>query len=173
MPLEAVSFYQPNSVTFYNVVLFIHIAAAVIAFGGTFAYGLVQGVVMRPEQRRHVAFWHRLQHEIGNKLVTPGGVVILLAGIYLAAVGNYDFGEVFVIIGVVIIVALLGAGHAFFAPTELRAAEVAERDIAAAGDGEVVLGPEYQALAKKLAAVGIAANLLVLVAIFVMVVKPL
>jgi uncharacterized membrane protein len=169
----ATSFYEPNNVTFYNLVLFVHISAAVIAFGGTFAYGLVQAVVTRPDQRRHVAFWHRLQHEIGNKLIIPGAIVILVAGIYLVAAGNFGFGDPFVTIGVIIIVVLIGAGQAFFSPTELRAAEVAERDIAAAGVGGIVLGAEYQALAKRLAAVGIAANLLVLVAIFVMVIKPL
>jgi uncharacterized membrane protein len=169
----ATSFYQPDKVTFYNVVLFVHISAAVIAFGGTFTYGLVQAVVMRPDQRRHVPFWHRVQHEVGNKLITPAAILLLLAGIYLAAAGNYDFGKVFVTIGTVIVVGLIGLGHAFFSPTELRAVEAAERDITAAGDGEVVLGAEYQALAKRLAAVGIAANVLVLVAVFVMVIKPL
>jgi len=169
----ATSFYEPDKITFYNVVLFVHIAAAVIAFGGTFTYGLVQAVVMRPEQRRHVAFWHRLQHEIGNKVITPAAVVILLAGIYLAAEGNFDFSTAFVKIGVVAIIVLLGVGHAFFSPTEVRAAEAAERDIAAAGSGEVEFGPEYEALAKRLAGVGIAANLLVLAAIFVMVIKPI
>jgi uncharacterized membrane protein len=169
----ATSFYEPDKITFYNLVLFVHISAAVIAFGGTFTYGLVQGLVMRPGQRLHVPFWHRVQHEVGNKLITPAAIVILVAGIYLAAAGNYDFAKTFVTIGTVIVVALLGLGHAFFSPTELRAVEAAERDIAAAGDGEIVLGAEYQALAKRLAAVGIAANVLVLVAIFVMVIKPL
>lgn len=173
MNLLAISVYQPDKITFYNVVLFVHIASAVIAFGGTFTYGLVQAFVTRPEQRRHVPFWHRVQHEIGNKLITPAAVVILLAGIYLAVEGNFDFSEAFVQIGVVAIIVLIGVGHAFFSPTQVRAAEAAERDIAAAGSGEVVLGPEYQALAKRLAAVGIAANLLVLAAIFVMVIKPL
>jgi uncharacterized membrane protein len=173
MSTLATSFYQPDKLTFYNLVLFLHIAAVVIAFGGTFTYGLVQAAVTRPGQRRHAPFWHRVQHEVGQKLITPAAIVILLAGVYLAAVGNYDFGKLFVTIGTVIVVALIGAGHAFFSPTELRAVEVAERDVAAAGDGEVVLGAEYQALAKRLAAVGITANLLVLVAIFVMVIKPL
>src|SRR5581483_4743126 len=122
MNLLATSYYQPDTVSFYNVVLFIHIAAAVIAFGGTFTYGLVEAVVTRPEQRRHLAFWHRLQRELGAKIITPAGIVI--------------------------IVVLLGLGHAFFMPTELRAAEAAERDIEAAGDGEIVLGAEYETLAK-------------------------
>jgi uncharacterized membrane protein len=169
----ATSVYQPDHVSFYNVVVFLHIAAVVIAFGGTFTYGLVQAFAMQPGNRRHVPFWHRAQHEIGNKIITPAAIVILLTGIYLAADGNYDFSTVFVQIGIVAIVLLLGSGHGFFSPTGLRAAEAAERDIAAAGSGEVEFGPEYQALGKRLALVGIAANLLVLATIFVMVIKPL
>jgi uncharacterized membrane protein len=173
MHILATLFYEPDKITFYNVVLFIHISAAVIAFGGTFTYGLVQALVTRPDQRRHVPFWHHVQREIGAKLITPAAVIILAAGIYLSAAGNFSFGDAFVTIGILIIVVLLGLGHAFFLPTESRAAEVAERAIAAAGDGEIVLGAEYEALAKRLAAVGIASNVLVLVAIFVMVIKPL
>jgi uncharacterized membrane protein len=169
----ATSFYQPDKLSFYNVVLFLHISAAVVAFGGTFTYGLVEAIVSRPDQRRHLPFWHLVQRQIGLKIITPAASLILATGIYMAAVGNFDFGDTFVGIGIVIIVVLLGLGHAFFIPTELRAAEAAERDIEAAGDGEIVLGAEYNVLAKRLTAVGIASNLLVLVAIFVMVVKPL
>jgi uncharacterized membrane protein len=169
----ATSFYEPDKLTFYNVVLFVHISAAVAAFGGLFGYGIVGALLTRPGQARHVPFWHRVQHELGNKLITPAAVVILIAGIYLAAAGNYGFSEAFVGIGIVIVVVLLGLGHGFFGPTELRAAEAAQRDIDAAGGGEVTLGAEYQALAKRLATVGIIANLLVLAAIFVMVIKPL
>jgi uncharacterized membrane protein len=173
MTLIATSFYEPGKITLYNVILFVHIAAAVIAFGGTFTYGLVQAILTRPGQQRHIPFWHGVQHEIGNKMITPGAVVILAAGIYLVSAGNYDFSQAFVTIGVIIIVVLLGLGHGFFSPTEVRAAEVAERDIEAAGTGEVVLSEEYGALAKRLAIVGISANLLILVAIFLMVIKPL
>lgn len=173
MELLATSVYQPDKVTFYNVVLFVHIAAVVIAFGGTFTYGLVHAILARPDQRRHAPFWHRVQYEIGNKIITPAAIVVLLAGIYLAAEGNYNFSDAFVSFGIVAIVVLLGVGHAFFAPTGRRAVEAAERDIAAAGSGEVVFGPEYQALAKRSSIVGIASNLLVLAAIFAMVIKPL
>jgi uncharacterized membrane protein len=169
----ATSFYEPDKLTFYNVVLFVHIAAAVAAFGGTFGYGIVGAMLARPGQARNVPFWHRVQHELGNKLITPAAIVVLIAGIYMAAVGNFSFSDTFVTIGIILVIALLGLGHAFFGPTELKAAELAERDIKAAGDGEVTLGAEYQALAKRLAAVGIFANVLILVAIFVMVIKPL
>ena len=169
----ATSFYEPDKLTFYNVILFVHISAAIVAFGGTFGYGLVGAILSRPGQARHAPFWHRVQHELGNKLITPGALVLLAAGIYLVAVGNYGFSDAFVTIGFILVIVLLGLGHAFFGPTELRAAEVAERDIKAAGDGEVTLSAEYQALAKRLAAVGALGGVLILAAVFVMVIKPL
>ncbi len=169
----ATSFYEPNHLTFYNVILFVHVSAAVVAFGGTFGYGIVGAILSRPGQARHVPFWHRVQHELGNKLITPGALVLLAAGIYLVAVGSFGFGDAFVTIGFIIVIVLLGLGHAVFGPTELRAAAVAERDIKAAGDGEVKLSAEYQALAKRVAAVGMASGLLILAAMFVMVIKPL
>jgi predicted integral membrane protein DUF2269 len=168
----ATSYYVPDHFSFYNLVLFVHVAAAVAAFGGTLAYGLIQAFVMRPEGRPHAAFWHRLQGELGKKMIIPAATVVLIAGIYMVAAGNFDFSDAFVSIGIIIIVVLLGLGGAFFAPNEERIAEIAQRDIDTAGAGEVVFSDEYNALARRLAAVGIAANLLVLLAIFLMVIKP-
>ena len=169
----ATSFYEPDKLTFYNVILFVHVSAAVIAFGGTFGYGLVGAILSRPGQARNIPFWHRVQHELGRKTITPGALVLLAAGIYMAAVGNYGFDNAFVSIGIVIVIVLIGLGHAFFSPTEVRAAEIAERDIKAAGEGEVTLSAEYQALAKRLAAVGALGGFLILAAVFLMVIKPL
>jgi uncharacterized membrane protein len=169
----ATSYYVPNHFSFYNLVLFIHIAAAVAAFGGTLSYGLIQGYVMSPEGRRHAAFWHRLQGVLGKKMITPAATVVLIAGIYLVAAGNFDFSNLFVTLGIIIIVVLLGLGGAFFAPNEERIAEIAQRDIDAAGGGELTFSAEYSDLSRRLMMVGITANLLVLLAVFLMVIKPL
>jgi uncharacterized membrane protein len=168
----ATSFQEPDTVSFYNIVVFIHITAAIVAFGVTFAYPIVDAVLHRPGNLQHLAWWHRTQVEIGQKLVTLSASVLLLAGLYLAAAGPFDFGSTFVSIGIVIIVVLLGLGGAFFAPSERKAAELAERDIAASAGGEVKLSAEYVALAGRLRIVGIASGLLVVVAVFVMVMKP-
>jgi uncharacterized membrane protein len=170
----ASSFQQPDTVSFYNIVVFVHISAAIIAFGVTFAYPIVDAILHRPGNLKHLGWWHRVQAEVGQKLITISATVLLIAGIYLAADGPYDFGSTFVSIGIVIIVVLLGLGGAFFSPTERRAAELAERDIAAAGaDQEVRLSDEYQAVAQRLKVAGIASSLLILVAVFLMVNKPL
>jgi uncharacterized membrane protein len=168
----ATSFQEPDTVSFYNLVVFIHITAAIVAFGVTFAYPLVDVALHRPGNLQHLGWWHRTSVEIGQKLITSAATVLLLAGIYLAATGPFDFGSTFVSIGIVIIVVLLGLGGAFFSPTERKAAELAERDIAASAGGEVKLSAEYEALASRLRFVGVAASGLVVLAVFLMVMKP-
>jgi uncharacterized membrane protein len=169
----ATSVQQVDTVTFYNVVVFIHISAAIIAFGVTFAYPIVDAILHRPGNLQHLAWWHHVQGEIGNKLITASATVLLLAGIYLSSAGPFDFGNTFVSAGIVIIVVLLGMGGAFFAPRERKAAELAERDIAASAGGEVKLSGEYEAVAQQLRIAGIVAGLLILIAVFLMVNKPL
>jgi hypothetical protein len=78
-----------------------------------------------------------------------------------------------VIVPLIILIALLGLGGAFFTPNERRAGELAARDVAAAGpDGPVALSPEYEALSARVAKMGALASVLVLVAIFFMAAKP-
>jgi uncharacterized membrane protein len=169
----ATSFQQPDTVSLYNLVIFIHITAAIVAFGVTFAYPILDAIVHRPSNLRYLGWWHRAQHDIGQKLIAPSATILLLAGIYLASAGPYDFGSTFVSIGIVIIVVVLGLGGAFFGPNERKAAELVQRDIDASAGGEVKLSAEYQVVARRLRIVGVFSGALVLVAAFVMVVKPL
>jgi hypothetical protein len=113
-----------------------------------------------------------VQVDIGRKLITSAATVLLICGIYLSASGPFGFSWTFVTIGLVIVIVLLGLGGAFFAPNERKLAQLATRDVAAAGDGEVSLSADYEAVAGRVRMVGIASNVLILVAVFVMVIKP-
>jgi hypothetical protein len=172
MALVVSSAQVPDTVSFYNLVLFVHISAAIIAFGVTFAYPLVDAALQRPDNRRHLVWWHGVQADVGRKLVTSAATVLLICGIYLAASGPFGFSWTFVTVGLVVVVVLLGLGGAFFAPNERKLAAFAERDIAAAGDGQIVLSVEYERVATRVRLVGITSNILILVAVFVMVTKP-
>jgi hypothetical protein len=66
------------AVTFYSCVLFLHIVAVVVAFGGLFALPLLLGPG-GPDGARLVALMQRV--------VNPAGAVVLLAGLYLAIKG--------------------------------------------------------------------------------------
>jgi uncharacterized membrane protein len=172
VPALASTVQTPDTLSFYNVVIFVHISAAVIAFGVTFAYPVIQAILHRPANLQHLGWWMEVRARIGSKLITYAVLVLLLAGFYLASAGPFDFGQTFVSAGIIIVLVVLGLGGAFFTPQERKAAELAKRDIAAAAGGEITLSAEYRALEKRLNAVGAAADALVLIAIFLMVIKP-
>lgn len=159
-------------ISFYNVVLFIHIAAVVLAFGVTFSFPIVLGVA-RQRYERHMGFYHRVQALIGSRLIGPLGGVVLLAGLYLAIKGPYEFGDPWIGVTLLLLIVILGVGGGYMDPREKRLAELAERDVAASpGEGAVSFGEDYERLFTQVRNVNLALNALILIAIFLMVTKP-
>jgi len=150
----------------YEVVLAVHIMAVVVAFGVTFAYPIMFTVAARHDPRS-LPLVHRIEYTVERMLINPGLALVLLAGIYLASKGHYwsDFFVQWGLAAVVVIGALIGA---VMIPTAKRAELAAARDLAASGDGEMVLGEEYRALVRRLTAVGTLLSLIVLVTILFM-----
>lgn len=161
----------PDHFDFYTVVLFLHIAAAVIAFGGTFAYPIIDVVIRRTDVRA-LPVWHDAQNAIGMKLITPGAILVLITGIYIATDRWDEAGAFWFSAAGVIVIALLGLGHGFFAPTARKMAAQARTDLAAGAADSGQLSAEYEALAARTRAVGILASLLILTALLLMVWKP-
>ena len=154
------------AITDYSVGLFIHILAVVLAFGPTFGYGIIFSVM--PDHPRSAPALFDAVRKIDKYLVDPGMIVVLLAGIYLMAEGNWDGSEAFITVGFIAIVALFGLQHGFFRPQGRKAQELAERDLKA-GD---TLSAEFEEISRRLGTVGPIAGLIVVVTIFFMVVKP-
>lgn len=159
------------AVTTYDVALTLHLIAVVLAFGPTYAYPFMVGLAQRQEPRS-IPYAARVMNRIDRTFVMPGTVVVLAAGIYLVATGPWTFGAPWVSAAFVIVAALLVLQLAVLMPAERRMIELAERDIAAAGSGEVSFGADYDAVARRLAVFGGIAGLLVLVAIVLMATKP-
>jgi Predicted integral membrane protein (DUF2269) len=154
------------NITDYSVVLFIHILAVVLTFGPTFGYGFLFSVM--PKYPRAAPGLIEGIEKIDRYLITPGMLVILLAGIYLLVEGPWESSEAFITVGFVAIVALLGLQHGFFRPQEAKALELAERDLKS-GD---TLSAEFEEVSRRLGIVGPIAGLIVVVTIFFMTVKP-
>src|SRR3954452_5236012 len=111
------------AVTFYDVVKWIHIMAVVIAFGAAFTYPVWFRFVMNaPTDQR--AFFHRTQAFIGQWVISPGLLVIVVAGIYMASDRDL-WSEVWVTVPFVIAIILGGLGGMYFGPKEKRLAELA------------------------------------------------
>jgi predicted integral membrane protein DUF2269 len=153
-------------ITGYSVGLFIHILAVVLAFGPTFAYGLIFSVM--PKYPRATPAFFEAIRKVDTYLVNPGMLVVLLAGIYVMSDGNWDGSEAFIAVGFVAIVALFGLQHAFFRPQGRKAQELAERDLK---NGDT-FSAEFEEITRRLSMVGPIAGLIVVVTIFFMTVKP-
>ena len=144
----------------YDAVVALHVMAIVVAFGVVFTYPVVL-----PWLRRHhpasMGVAHEVQGRLGRYVITPAATLALVAGVYLASDADL-WGEVWVIVPFLILVAVLGVGGAVFAPTERRLAHLASGGIDAA---------EYDATFRRLLVAEAVVAVLVLVAIFLMVTK--
>jgi hypothetical protein len=161
----------PDQFDFYTLVLFLHIAAAVIGFGAAFVYPVIDMAVRRADLRA-LPVWHEAQNQIGFKLMTPGAIVVLLTGIYMAIDRWDDFGGAWFSAAGVIVVVILGLAHGFFTPNARKMKAQAEADLAAGAADRGQMSAEYEAIAARVRVAGIFTSLLVLVALLLMVWKP-
>lgn len=158
------------AVTFYDVVLWLHISSVVIAFGATFAFGIYVALAVS-KYPRSVPAVLEAQTIINRSMVTIGGLLILVTGIYLAA-DRWDFGYFFITWGILAIIVLLGLVHGFFLPHDRRALIAARRDIDASPGDQVEFGEEFNRNSAASARMGPIAGLIVILTIYVMTAKP-
>jgi uncharacterized membrane protein len=155
------------TLTFYGVVLSVHIMAVVVAFGFSFAYP-----VFKPWARRthpgSMPVIHDMSERLGKLVMSPAMVVVLICGIYLASDADV-WSEVWVSVPLLILIVIGGLGGAYFAPRERKLAELARRDL---GDGGGTLSAEYDELFAQVSIAAYANCGLVLIAIFFMAAKP-
>jgi hypothetical protein len=158
-----------TAVVFWHVVLAVHIAAVMIAFGVTFAYPLfvVAGARIDP---RAMPWFHRVQVVIGRRLISPGLAIVLLAGIYLAS-KLHQWHAFYVQWGLAVVIVLGAIEGAIIIPREGKLAELAERDIAASGSGEVTWSPDYDSLIKRVRTAATVMSVLVLITVYLMTVQ--
>jgi uncharacterized membrane protein len=155
------------TITGFSVGLFIHVLAVVLALGPTYGFAFFIGVA-EGNDPRSVPTVLRGIIQIDRFLVSPGLVVILLAGIYMLIDAEISASESWVTVGFIAIIALFVMTHGFFRPNTQRALAIAERDLAA-GD---TLSAEYGVVSKKLETGGKVGGLIVAITIFFMVVQP-
>jgi uncharacterized membrane protein len=163
-----------TAVTGYEVSVALHIAAAVIAFGPTFVYPIIQKSAENAAPRS-LPFALRLIKRIDNGVVNPVAVVVGLTGVYQWTDGNWDIGEnQWLAVGLALYLGMFAVALWVFRSSVMEsAAREAESCIESAGpSGEVVLSDQYRAIMRLPDRVGPLLGLSVLVIIYLMVVKP-
>jgi uncharacterized membrane protein len=165
MPLLAVST--------YDVSLFIHITVVVVGFGATFAEAIMFPVALKAGVR-HLPYVHRLQLAINQYMAGPALLVVLITGIYQTS-ERWEFDQFWISASLAIVILLGAINGAYFIPADRRLGPMVERDIAAAGGGEIKLSDlsdEYQRRGRIEGIVGAITGLLLIIVIYMMVTKP-
>ena len=166
MPLAAIDL--------YDISVFVHVAAVVVGFGSTYALAVTFPVAMKLDPR-HLPYVHALAGTIARFFATPALVIVLLTGIYqvVDSEAGYDFGDPWISITFAILLVLGGITGGYFIPSDRKLGPMVAREIEAAPPGgEVTLSDEYQRGARMQGIMGALTGVLLLVAIFLMVVKP-
>jgi uncharacterized membrane protein len=158
-------------VHFYDLAVFAHVAAVVIGFGVTFTYPIFFRHARRTDPRSMPQLLRTID-VIGRAVIGPCALLILISGIYLVGDGPFDWGDTFVSVGLPVIVILILVGPTFFRTRGKKLEAVAQRDIEAAGSGQVQFSEEFDSILGQILTVGYVTDLLVLIALFFMVVKP-
>ena len=159
------------AITAYQISVFLHVSAAIVGFGATFAESITFPVAVRLD-RRHLPYVHRLHLAINQRLATPALAVVLATGIYQVVAGGISFGAPWISASFAIVIVLGGLIGGYLIPTDRRLGAMAEREVASAGAGEVTTSEGYQRQARREGMVGGFAGVLVLVPVFLMVTKP-
>ena len=155
------------SITALNVSIWIHVTAAVVGFGATFAEAVTFPVAMKLD-KRHLPYVHKLQLFINQRLATPALVIILVTGIYQVSEGNFSFGDMWISFTFLIVIVLGGLLGAYFIPTDRRLFDQVTKDLAETGEPSKA----YLADVRREGVMGTITGILIVVALFLMVVKP-
>ncbi len=159
------------ALTVYSLSVFLHITAVVVGFGATFAESLMFPVALKLSNR-HLPYVHRLQLAINSWLATPALVVVLVTGIYQVIAGPWRFGDFWISATLAIVIALGALIGGYFIPADRKLAPMVEQELAASEGTEATLSDDYQRRARREGIAGALAGVLIVLAVFLMVVKP-
>jgi uncharacterized membrane protein len=156
------------AINLHSILLFVHITAAVVGLGATFAFALGFPLALRLDPR-YMPFVHHFSLAVGRKFANPALLVILITGIWQALDADISLGEPWISAAFVIVIVIGGLNGAYFIPTDRKLAKLAEDELAS---GATKLSESYQRQAQREGGIGALTGLLVVIAIFLMVTKP-
>ncbi len=162
---------MPLAVTSYDFSLFLHITAVVVGLGATFAESVMFPVAMKMNPR-HLPYVHRLQLTLNQFFAIPALLVVLATGFYQGSDRDWAFGDFWLSATFGIVIVIAAVNIFYFIPADRRLGPMVEREIAAAGDGEIVLSDQYRRQSTIEGIAGSIIGVLLVVAIYLMVTKP-
>jgi uncharacterized membrane protein len=160
-----------TAVTSVELSIFLHVTAVVVGFGATFAESITFPVAMKLD-KRYLPYVHRLQRTINSYFAVPALVVVIATGFYQADRFGFSLGDAWLSISLALVAIIAGLNILYFIPEDRRLEEMVTRELAAAGDGEAELSPEYLTASRNTGIAGAITGVMLIVIIFLMVTKP-
>lgn len=154
----------PLAVSSYELSMFLHVTAAVVGLGATFAMAVAFPLALKIDER-HLPYVHALSLRLSQFFALPALLVLLATGFYQVAEADWDLGDPWLSASMGIVVVLLGLTLAYFIPADRRLGAQAERELPDLSD-------EYMRAAQREGGIGALTGLLVVVVVFLMVTKP-
>ena len=128
----------------YDASVAVHVVAAIVGFGVTFSYPVIQLV---SERRGLEAAATGLDAvlAISSRVAVPAALVVGATGVYQLAEGPYTFGDVWLAVSFALYLAVMVVAVAYLAPAYTRARDAARRgssdEYDAAVRGTRLVGP--------------------------------
>lgn len=148
----------------YDLLLFLHIAAAIIWIGSGF---LVHVLFFRAEQSDDPAALMGVLRDmgaLGNTLFIPASLATFLFGVALAFVAGFSFSDLWIVLGLAGFLATFVTGAFFLKPRGDEIAAIMRRDGG--------MSDEAAQKARQLAAIGRIDYVVLFLVVAVMVLKP-
>jgi uncharacterized membrane protein len=149
----------------YNVLLFVHILAAIIWIGGAIQLNLLGTRATRSGDAVRMVAIAREAEWVSQRLIAPAGVILFALGITMVAINDaWTIGQIWIILALVGFGLTFLAGALFFGPESGRVGKA----IDARGPGD----PEVHRRIRRILVVGRFDILLLLLIVADMVFKP-
>jgi uncharacterized membrane protein len=148
--------------SFYLVLKFIHIAAAITAVGANITYGVWNA--RSQSEPAHLGFALKGIKFIDDRIANPAYGLLLLAGALMLIVGHWSITSLWVILALVLFAVLVVVAVALYSPLL--------RKLIAVVDGGDTSSSEFSRLINRNRILGGVLGLLVLLILVTMVFKP-
>lgn len=146
--------------TWYELLLFVHITAAVIWLGGALVLQTYAAVVRRGGDPEELARFVGRAGALAERMFVPSSLIVILAGIGLMLDGDWDWGQLWVVFALVAFAASFATGLFVLSPMAKRVPEVGPTT------------PAGQALIERLFSIMRVDLAFMYAIVFAMVVKP-
>jgi uncharacterized membrane protein len=111
----------------YNVYKMLHVVAAVVWVGGGVMIAILSFLMERQKDAVGLASLGRLAEYLSTRLFIPSSLAVLVFGIAMMIKGDLDWGQFWVIVGLLGFAATFLTGVAYLTPQTKKLAAVAEQ----------------------------------------------